>query len=134
MCLLQLCSAIPKGKVTTYGAMSQALHSSPRAVGQVKLSRREKCAGSNILVWCVAACVPVPSGLHANALKSSFLSQLYYKSVIAETAVCLYPLCIFLMQALRRNPFAPKVPCHRVIAASLELGGFSGQWVGVLHL
>lgn len=31
-------------------------------------------------------------------------------------------------QALRRNPFAPVVPCHRVIAASLELGGFSGQW------
>lgn len=32
------------------------------------------------------------------------------------------------MQALRRNPFAPVVPCHRVIAASLELGGFSGSW------
>lgn len=31
-------------------------------------------------------------------------------------------------QALRRNPYAPAVPCHRVIAASLELGGFSGQW------
>ena len=31
-------------------------------------------------------------------------------------------------QALRRNPFAPAVPCHRVIAASLELGGFSGGW------
>ncbi|KAL4458839.1 hypothetical protein ABPG75_013704 [Micractinium tetrahymenae] len=31
-------------------------------------------------------------------------------------------------QALRRNPFAPVVPCHRVIAASLELGGFSGSW------
>lgn len=31
-------------------------------------------------------------------------------------------------QALRRNPFAPTVPCHRVIAASLELGGFSGSW------
>lgn len=32
-------------------------------------------------------------------------------------------------QALRRNPYAPVVPCHRVIAASLELGGFSGSWV-----
>lgn len=31
-------------------------------------------------------------------------------------------------QALRRNPFAPVVPCHRVIAASLELGGFQGSW------
>lgn len=30
-------------------------------------------------------------------------------------------------QALRRNPFAPRVPCHRVIASDLSLGGFSGQ-------
>ncbi|NQU41335.1 MAG: MGMT family protein [Lentisphaerae bacterium] len=33
-------------------------------------------------------------------------------------------------QALRRNPFAPRVPCHRVIAADLSLGGFSGQREG----
>ena len=30
-------------------------------------------------------------------------------------------------QALRRNPFAPEVPCHRVVASDLTLGGFSGQ-------
>jgi methylated-DNA-[protein]-cysteine S-methyltransferase len=30
-------------------------------------------------------------------------------------------------QALRRNPFAPAVPCHRVIAADLTLGGFNGS-------
>jgi methylated-DNA-[protein]-cysteine S-methyltransferase len=30
-------------------------------------------------------------------------------------------------QALRRNPFAPAVPCHRVIAADLTLGGFQGR-------
>ena len=30
-------------------------------------------------------------------------------------------------QALRRNPFAPDVPCHRVIAADGSLGGFSGM-------
>ena len=62
---VQVCSAIPKGKVSTYGALSLLLKSSPRAVGQ----------------------------------------------------------------ALRRNPYAPQVPCHRVVAASLELGGFSGAWV-----
>ena len=61
----QVCSAIPKGKVSTYGALSQVLKSSPRAVGQ----------------------------------------------------------------ALRRNPYAPQVPCHRVVASTLELGGFSGSWV-----
>lgn len=31
-------------------------------------------------------------------------------------------------QALKRNPFAPTVPCHRVVAASGLLGGFSGEW------
>ncbi len=33
-------------------------------------------------------------------------------------------------QALRRNPFAPTVPCHRVIAADLRLGGFNGALTG----
>ena len=29
-------------------------------------------------------------------------------------------------QALRANPFAPQVPCHRVIASNLSPGGFKG--------
>lgn len=58
------CRCIPAGRVSTYGALSAVLHSSPRAVGQ----------------------------------------------------------------ALRCNPYAPEVPCHRVIAASLDLGGFTGSW------
>ncbi|KAK9831941.1 hypothetical protein WJX81_001444, partial [Elliptochloris bilobata] len=62
--LYLVCSAIPCGKVSTYGALAKALHSSPRAVGQ----------------------------------------------------------------ALRRNPYAPDVPCHRVVTSSLALGGFSGSW------
>ena len=33
-------------------------------------------------------------------------------------------------QALRRNPFAPEVPCHRVISSSLSLGGFQGHRQG----
>jgi methylated-DNA-[protein]-cysteine S-methyltransferase len=33
-------------------------------------------------------------------------------------------------QALKRNPFAPKVPCHRVIASDLSIGGFSGHRSG----
>jgi adenosylmethionine-8-amino-7-oxononanoate aminotransferase len=33
-------------------------------------------------------------------------------------------------QALRRNPFAPEVPCHRVIAANLTVGGFAGRQNG----
>jgi len=34
-------------------------------------------------------------------------------------------------QALRRNPYAPRVPCHRVIASDLTLGGFRGKRGGV---
>ncbi|KAH0532466.1 hypothetical protein TsFJ059_001154 [Trichoderma semiorbis] len=30
--------------------------------------------------------------------------------------------------ALRRNPFAPEVPCHRVVATGGTLGGFKGSW------
>ncbi|KAK8133832.1 methylated-DNA cysteine methyltransferase [Apiospora sp. TS-2023a] len=30
--------------------------------------------------------------------------------------------------ALRRNPFAPQVPCHRVVATGGNLGGFKGHW------
>ncbi|KAI9744861.1 MAG: hypothetical protein M1818_001786 [Claussenomyces sp. TS43310] len=30
--------------------------------------------------------------------------------------------------ALRNNPFAPQVPCHRVLATGGGLGGFCGSW------
>ena len=33
-------------------------------------------------------------------------------------------------QALRVNPFAPEVPCHRVIREDGSLGGFAGQRAG----
>ncbi|TFK53327.1 DNA binding methylated-DNA--cysteine S-methyltransferase [Heliocybe sulcata] len=30
--------------------------------------------------------------------------------------------------ALRNNPFAPYVPCHRVVASNFFIGGFYGEW------
>lgn len=30
-------------------------------------------------------------------------------------------------QALKRNPFAPEVPCHRVVKSDLTLGGYHGS-------
>ena len=33
-------------------------------------------------------------------------------------------------QALKRNPFAPEVPCHRVVRTDLTLGGFHGETEG----
>lgn len=62
----ELCKQIPKGKISTYGAIAKALNSSPRAVGQ----------------------------------------------------------------ALRCNPYAPVVPCHRVVASTGKIGGFMGQVKG----
>ncbi|KAL8766252.1 MAG: hypothetical protein Q9209_006917 [Squamulea sp. 1 TL-2023] len=61
--LLALCQ-IPRGRITTYAALSGYLHTSARAVGN----------------------------------------------------------------GLRNNPFAPIVPCHRVVAANRDLGGFGGFW------
>ena len=61
-----MCKKIPIGKITTYGAIAEALHSSPRAVGQ----------------------------------------------------------------ALRCNPYAPLVPCHRVIKSDGTIGGFNGRIKG----
>src|SRR3989338_8181472 len=31
-------------------------------------------------------------------------------------------------QAMRCNPYAPKVPCHRCVASDGSIGGFSGKW------
>ncbi|MCM8530906.1 MAG: MGMT family protein [Lentisphaeraceae bacterium] len=33
-------------------------------------------------------------------------------------------------QALKKNPFAPEVPCHRVIKTDLKIGGYYGEVVG----
>ena len=33
-------------------------------------------------------------------------------------------------QALKRNPFAPDVPCHRVVASDGGIGGFEGKREG----
>ncbi|MBW2991325.1 MGMT family protein [Candidatus Woesearchaeota archaeon] len=61
-----LLKKVPKGKVTTYGALAKKLKSSPRAIGQ----------------------------------------------------------------AMRANPFAPRVPCHRVIKSDGNIGGFRGRIKG----
>lgn len=61
--LTALCQ-VPRGRYSTYAAISKHLSSSPRAVGN----------------------------------------------------------------ALRNNPFAPQVPCHRVLASGGGLGGFHGSW------
>ncbi len=66
-------------------------------------------------VACRRACQRIPTGLTLT------YSQLAAKagSPAASRAAG---------QAMRRNPTPIVVPCHRVIAASGAIGGFSGQW------
>jgi methylated-DNA-[protein]-cysteine S-methyltransferase len=33
-------------------------------------------------------------------------------------------------QALKRNPDAPRIPCHRVVSSDGKIGGFMGQRTG----
>ncbi len=33
-------------------------------------------------------------------------------------------------QALKRNPYAPEVPCHRVVSSQMTIGGFKGKRSG----
>ncbi len=49
-------------------------------------------------------------------------------SFVAARIGCRSPRAVG--QALRKNPFAPEVPCHRVIASDGSLGGFFGQTGG----
>ena len=35
---------------------------------------------------------------------------------------------------MRTNPFAPEVPCHRVLAADGSLGGYKGEWRVSKHI
>ena len=50
-----------------------------------------------------------------------------YASVAKEIG-CLSPQAVG--QALRHNPFAPEVPCHRVVASDRSLNGFNGHTDG----
>lgn len=47
---------------------------------------------------------------------------------VADQIGCRSPRAVG--QALRRNPFAPEVPCHRVLNGAGELNGFNGQTQG----
>ncbi len=49
-------------------------------------------------------------------------------AAIAAAIGCRSPRAVG--QALKANPFAPEVPCHRVISSALTLGGFQGSTGG----
>ena len=49
--------------------------------------------------------------------------------ILAAQIGCLS--CRAVGQALKRNPYAPDVPCHRVISSDFKIGGFQGRTGGV---
>ena len=62
------------------------------------------------------------------ALKRIPPGQVITYAALARRVGCPSPRAVG--QALRGNPFAPKVPCHRVIASDLTPGGFVGKTSG----
>lgn len=59
------------------------------------------------------------------ALKRVPRGRVITYAALARRVGCRSPRAVG--QALRANPFAPEVPCHRVIASDLSPGGFAGQ-------
>ena len=62
------------------------------------------------------------------ALKRVPRGRVITYAALARRVGCRSPRAVG--QALRANPFAPRVPCHRVIAADLTPGGFVGKTRG----
>ncbi|MCJ1302148.1 methylated-DNA--protein-cysteine methyltransferase [Hypocenomyce scalaris] len=60
----------------------------------------------------------------ANALANLALSHDEKRKTNAKSVGCARAIG----SAMRNNPFAPVVPCHRVVAADGQIGGFKGDW------
>ena len=63
-----------------------------------------------------------------NAVKRIPRGKVATYKIIAEAIGCRSAQAVG--QALKKNPFAPEVPCHRVIGSDLKIGGFGGKTTG----
>jgi methylated-DNA-[protein]-cysteine S-methyltransferase len=87
---------------------------SETAVGKSEISNFKSPAGASPFATKVyTALRQVPAG------------RVTTYAALARRINCRSPRAVG--QALRANPFAPKVPCHRVIASDLTAGGFQGK-------
>lgn len=62
------------------------------------------------------------------ALKNIPVGKVVTYKTLADHLQC--KSCQAIGQALKRNPFAPEVPCHRVIKSDLTIGGYHGKTSG----
>jgi methylated-DNA-[protein]-cysteine S-methyltransferase len=74
-----------------------------------------------------SVCSPFAAHVYA-ALRKVPAGRVITYAALGRIIGCRSPRAIG--QALRANPFAPQVPCHRVIASDLTIGGFQGKTSG----
>lgn len=120
------CEEMPKAvsKLARFSVTSAQLKAA-----MAEISQMENIHGKHLTMFqrqVLAACYLVPKG--------TVTTYGSIGSVIArcnkESEVNLSLRARAVGQALRRNPFAPVVPCHRVVAANFKLHGFSGETDG----
>jgi alkylated DNA nucleotide flippase Atl1 len=79
----------------------------------------------------VSCLLPCSKSSSHHVSPSSSLSSPYSTSsswsTILTRSLPFPPLCS-VGSALRNNPFAPTIPCHRVLDSKLYIGGFGGEW------
>jgi methylated-DNA-[protein]-cysteine S-methyltransferase len=109
---LSLLCSVPRGQWTTYGAMSKYINE----------TRQRHIDKSQ------------PATDRANStIDGDEKSRVKHKptttnpTAVAQ-AVAKMTCARAVGNAMRNNPFAPGVPCHRVLAGDGSLGGFGGHW------
>lgn len=100
--VLSLLCTIPRGHYTTYAAMAR--HVNLLRSRDINHIQNIKTTQTQTQTQTPAATVPTPPA--------------------ATTKTCARAIG----NAMRNNPFAPLVPCHRVLAADGSIGGFGGSW------
>jgi len=66
---------------------------------------------------------------HINLVRSHTSTTSPPKACPSKTSTVSSKTCARAIgNAMRSNPFAPLVPCHRVLAADGSIGGFGGHW------
>ena len=111
----------------TMGPLPQALP--PPDIAEVLQAVTDQLAGHpqdiNAVVPDMGTVTPFQQRVYAQALRIPPGQTCTYGE-LAE-ALGSRQLARAVGQALRRNPFAPIVPCHRVLAAHGGIGGFSAH-------
>ncbi|KAF1823039.1 uncharacterized protein K489DRAFT_380434 [Dissoconium aciculare CBS 342.82] len=107
---LSLLCGVPRGRWTTYGAMSNYINDIRRHEREASTTNEktdeDRKSGDD------------KNRTRRNPTNPAAVAQSVAKMTCARA----------VGNAMRNNPFAPGVPCHRVLAGDGSLGGFGGEW------